>query len=97
MRKMWHISLAGLFGVSIPVLYGEGQRAFIKLQEEIIKETEDASIYAWTAGDGQQFGGLARLSGRPVRALSPCSLHLDGSTLHSRRYIQHIGRIHSNT
>ena len=41
--------LLGLFGVNMPLLYGEGKRAFIRLQEEILKESEDQSIFAWTA------------------------------------------------
>jgi hypothetical protein len=40
-------SLLGMFEVNIPLLYGEGTRAFIRLQEEIIKETDDQSLFAW--------------------------------------------------
>ncbi|KAI3394856.1 hypothetical protein diail_2142 [Diaporthe ilicicola] len=40
--------LLGIFGVNMPLLYGEGSRAFIRLQEEIIKGTNDQSIFAWT-------------------------------------------------
>jgi hypothetical protein len=40
--------LLGLFGISTPMLYGEGgERAFMRLQEEIIKESNDMSIFAW--------------------------------------------------
>ncbi|KAK5626744.1 hypothetical protein RRF57_002459 [Xylaria bambusicola] len=42
--------LLGLFGVSMPLLYGEGRRAFRRLQEEIIKELDDESIFAWQGG-----------------------------------------------
>ncbi|KAK1636408.1 hypothetical protein BDP81DRAFT_481777 [Colletotrichum phormii] len=38
--------LLGLFGVSMPLLYGEGEMAFIRLQEEIMKRTDDQSIFA---------------------------------------------------
>jgi hypothetical protein len=41
--------LMGLFDVNMPMLYGEGTRAFIRLQEEIIRRTEDYTIFAWTA------------------------------------------------
>jgi hypothetical protein len=41
--------LIGFFGVNIPLLYGEGERAFIRLQEEIIRISDDQSIFAWTA------------------------------------------------
>lgn len=39
--------LMGLFDVHIPVLYGEGEKAFLRLQQEIIKELDDESIFAW--------------------------------------------------
>ncbi|KAJ8132250.1 hypothetical protein O1611_g1380 [Lasiodiplodia mahajangana] len=42
--------LLGLFGVTMPLLYGEGRRAFRRLQEEIIKELDDESIFAWQGG-----------------------------------------------
>jgi hypothetical protein len=41
-------SLLGLFGVHIPLLYGEGDRAFIRLQEEIMRISDDHSLFAWT-------------------------------------------------
>jgi hypothetical protein len=40
--------LIGLFGVNMPLLYGEGERSFIRLQEEIMKLEEDYSILAWS-------------------------------------------------
>ena len=40
-------SLIGLFGVNMPLLYGEGRKAFIRLQLEIIKCSADESIFAW--------------------------------------------------
>jgi hypothetical protein len=39
--------LLGIFGVNMPLLYGEGMRAFLRLQEEIIKTTDDQSILAF--------------------------------------------------
>lgn len=44
-------SLFGICQVNLPLLYGEGDRAFIRLQEEIIKQSHDHSIFAWTAKD----------------------------------------------
>lgn len=40
-------SLLGIFRVSMPMLYGEGERAFQRLQEEIIKQSDDHSLFAW--------------------------------------------------
>ncbi|KAI1196756.1 kinase-like domain-containing protein [Nemania serpens] len=46
-REDMAYSLMGLFHVNMPLLYGEGDRAFLRLQEEIIKRTDDQSILAW--------------------------------------------------
>ncbi|KAE9372496.1 HET-domain-containing protein, partial [Stipitochalara longipes BDJ] len=43
--------LLGIFGVNMPLLYGEGMGAFIRLQEEILKESDDQSIFAWSLTD----------------------------------------------
>ncbi|KIK23743.1 hypothetical protein PISMIDRAFT_53047, partial [Pisolithus microcarpus 441] len=40
-------SLMGLFGVNMPMVYGEGKKAFRRLQLEIIREYSDQSIFAW--------------------------------------------------
>lgn len=39
--------LLGIFGINMPLLYGEGERAFIRLQEEIIRQSDDQSILAF--------------------------------------------------
>jgi hypothetical protein len=54
-------SLMGLFGVNMPLLYGEGPAAFIRLQEEIIKKTDDQSIFAYTEVAGIEKYGAKRL------------------------------------
>ncbi|KAM0197298.1 hypothetical protein ACHAPA_004069 [Fusarium lateritium] len=41
--------LLGIFDVNMPMMYGEGTKAFTRLQEEIIKETTDLSVFAWKA------------------------------------------------
>ncbi|KAI5984920.1 heterokaryon incompatibility protein-domain-containing protein [Pisolithus orientalis] len=40
-------SLMGLFKVNMPMLYGEGEKAFQRLQLEIIRVSSDHSIFAW--------------------------------------------------
>ncbi|PNP79211.1 hypothetical protein FNYG_07287 [Fusarium nygamai] len=54
--------LLGIFGVNMPMLYGEGTKAFSRLQEEIIKETTDLSIFAWKAN---------LYAGKPLREVRP--------------------------
>ncbi|KAI3326329.1 HET-domain-containing protein [Xylariaceae sp. AK1471] len=40
-------SLLGIFEVNMPMLYGEGTRAFTRLQEEIMKVSDDQTLLAW--------------------------------------------------
>ncbi|EIW51940.1 uncharacterized protein TRAVEDRAFT_136475, partial [Trametes versicolor FP-101664 SS1] len=40
-------SLMGIFGVHMPPIYGEGNNAFLRLQEEIIRTIPDQTIFAW--------------------------------------------------
>lgn len=53
--------LLGLFDVNLPLLYGEGWKAFTRLQEEILRKSNDQSIFAWRDDNwGTSFGMLAR-------------------------------------
>ncbi|KAL9576975.1 MAG: hypothetical protein Q9212_006678 [Teloschistes hypoglaucus] len=56
--------LMGLFDVNMPLLYGEGKKAFQRLQEMILRKTSDESIFAWK--DPNPFSRESRLF-----ALSP--------------------------
>lgn len=40
-------SLLGIFDVNMPLLYGEGSRAFIRFQEEVLRKHEDLSLLVW--------------------------------------------------
>ncbi|KAH5280559.1 hypothetical protein HBI72_021710 [Parastagonospora nodorum] len=44
-------SLLGIFDVNMPLLYGEGKKAFRRLQEEIMKISDDQSLFAWGLPD----------------------------------------------
>lgn len=46
--------LLGLFNIYMGLHYGEGNQAFVRLQEEILKKTVDHTLFAWTgpAEDG---------------------------------------------
>ena len=39
--------LMGLFDVNMPTIYGEGDKAFLRLQEEILKTIPDQTIFIW--------------------------------------------------
>lgn len=40
--------LLGIFDINMPLLYGEGNKAFTRLQQEIIKVNNDLSIFGWS-------------------------------------------------
>ncbi|RPD61804.1 HET-domain-containing protein, partial [Lentinus tigrinus ALCF2SS1-6] len=40
-------SLMGIFDINMNTLYGEGRRAFVRLQEEVLKRIPDQSLFAW--------------------------------------------------
>ncbi|KAG8532321.1 uncharacterized protein KY384_003962 [Bacidia gigantensis] len=54
------ICLLGLFDVNMPLLYGEGSKAFLRLQYEILQSYDDESIFAWKDEALWMSGLLAR-------------------------------------
>jgi hypothetical protein len=60
-------SLMGLFDVNMPMVYGEGKRAFARLQEEIMKISNDHSLFAWkaTKDDVREWTGQGLLADSP--------------------------------
>ncbi|GIZ37654.1 hypothetical protein CKM354_000109600 [Cercospora kikuchii] len=40
-------SMLGIFDVNLPILYGEGVRAFQRLQEELLRVYNDHTIFVW--------------------------------------------------
>ncbi|KAH7254178.1 heterokaryon incompatibility protein-domain-containing protein [Fusarium redolens] len=41
--------LLGLFNLNMPLLYGEGDKAFLRLQEAIVRQSKDQSVLLWRA------------------------------------------------
>ena len=73
--------LLGIFDIHMPLIYGEGEeRAFVRLQEEILRRTEDESLFLWElpAEDAttQEFWGLLAKSPSyfkvTPKTLAPC-------------------------
>lgn len=52
--------LLGILDLRLPVLYGEGERAFIRLQDEIMKNTDDTGIFDWVGEPSSLNSYLAR-------------------------------------
>lgn len=62
--------LMGIFDVHMPLLYGEGKNAFLRLQQEIMKNSDDETIFAWLPQWNIDYYGM--LTDEPA---SFCSAH----------------------
>ncbi|EPE34206.1 hypothetical protein GLAREA_07219 [Glarea lozoyensis ATCC 20868] len=58
--------LLGIFGISMPLLYGEGRQAFHRLRLEIMKNTEDYSLFLWTDQYESHGGSTGVLASSPA-------------------------------
>jgi ankyrin repeat protein len=67
-------SMMGIFEINMPLIYGEGENAFIRLQEEILKISEDHSIFAWRSTDDR--GGC--LANSPESFANSCNIIQSG-------------------
>ena len=82
-------SLLGIFGINMPLIYGERENAFIRLQEEIMKAPDDQSLFAWKDPDNR--GGILATSpsafadsGNIVRLNTPFGSSVSSLTVSSR-------------
>lgn len=88
-------SLLGIFDVNMPLLYGEGYKAFYRLQEEILKQTDDESLFAhylplgyWTYRKQQHYGSILALSPDCFSESGDIFMHRRDSRLHGP--LEHI-------
>ncbi|KAK0312756.1 hypothetical protein LTR01_002418 [Friedmanniomyces endolithicus] len=64
--------LLGLFDINMPLIYGEGWKAFSRLQKEILTRYDDDSIFAWrTFDEGQTPNPYRRGNVRGLLARMP--------------------------
>ena len=75
--------LLGLFDVNMPLMYGEGgKKAFLRLQHELVRQSDDDSIFAWTIPDG--YSGFESLS--VILAPHPTFFAKSNGVARNRRY-----------
>jgi hypothetical protein len=63
--------LLGIFYVNMPMLYGEGSKAFLRLQQEISRDSADMTLFAWEASAPEDKKDKFLWSGYGVFAGSP--------------------------
>ncbi len=68
--------LLGIFNINMPLLYGEGEKAFFRLQESILASSTDLSILAWTqaADDERKYRGVFAQHPLEFAKLGQCRL-----------------------
>jgi hypothetical protein len=71
--------LLGIFDINMPLLYGEGEKAFVRLQQAVLQQTGDLSAFAWSHGPtdrdillGVQHSGLDPLGAIPFAVHPAC-------------------------
>lgn len=78
-------SLLGVFDVNMPMMYGEGARAFIRLQEAIMAEVNDLTLFAWRAErdgpEAQEYRGI--LARSPAEFAAVGRVELDNAASYS--------------
>ncbi|KAK3115200.1 hypothetical protein LTR53_005704 [Teratosphaeriaceae sp. CCFEE 6253] len=65
-------SLLGIFDVNLTMLYGEGNKAFTRLQEEIMRISTDHSIFTWWRDDDDGNAGPRGVLASSPAAFSGC-------------------------
>ncbi|KAH7120007.1 heterokaryon incompatibility protein-domain-containing protein, partial [Dendryphion nanum] len=65
--------LLGIFDINMPMLYGEGDKAFARLQREIIIQEIDYSIFVWSGLEHQNKMGV--LASSPSNFTLPLDLY----------------------
>ncbi|KDR66607.1 hypothetical protein GALMADRAFT_162002 [Galerina marginata CBS 339.88] len=89
-------SLMGVFNVNMPILYGEGSKAFIRLQLEIMKDSDDRTIFAWVTPHGypsrlRMTPGIGK-SGKSVSGLTGFDVGLIANSPQAFQYSQRVRR-----
>ena len=91
--------LLGIFDVNMPLLYGEGPKAFIRLQEEIIRRSTDLSnFWHFTEAQNSRFDGEIAKSENRSNTLSSVAkldriMSCRGIFAHSPKDFRHCGKV----
>lgn len=83
--------LLGIFDINMPMLYGQGEGAFQKLQHEIIKVSGDQSIFAWTMEHDDRNACTGALARSPRDFKSCGSIVCDPSFMHEPYSLTNLG------
>ena len=86
--------LMGLFNVNMATLYGEGRKAFQRLQQEIMQQSPDTTLFAWDPWDYRRYSTSKleyeseRTNSTTLFAQSPRDFEYSGSIVYIPRQSQ---------
>lgn len=83
--------LLGIFDIHMPMLYGEGNAAFKRLQYEIMMTSDDHSIFAWNLPESMGELYTEALAPSPRAFLSSGSVVRDNNTKRSPSTVTNLG------
>ncbi|KAK4110123.1 HET-domain-containing protein [Canariomyces notabilis] len=85
--------LLGIFDVNMPLIYGEGMKAFDRLQTSILQTTSDLSIFAWTDDrvPCPQYAGALAESPRQFAGCGNINVSAQGTSIYGNFIITNKG------
>jgi hypothetical protein len=83
--------LMGLLDVNMPLLYGEGDKAFVRLQEAVIGSSDDISPLAWGCGLGWE--AIEKAGYHTIFARSPAAFR--GYPGSNHQHTRQVPKTHS--
>lgn len=93
-------SLMGLFDIHMPFIYGEGMKAFTRLQEEIVQRVLEPTFLFWGLGDSTSrllastpagFRGLNELREGQFFFITPSTMNNVGLKINATLIRYHLG------
>jgi hypothetical protein len=91
--------LLGIFDINMPLLYGEGKKAFLRLQQEIMARSQDCSFLLWTAPATTYYhlayGNPATTESFSVLVHEPSYFDADGMATSDLDFVREIGPLAS--
>ena len=87
--------LMGIFDVNMPLLYGEGKKAFIRLQQEIMRMTNDQTMFTWgfcQTMEEEQYAGYFGMFASSPQKYAGCGNIKVLEPVHDKDYSKDYGK-----
>ncbi|KAK5998235.1 Vegetative incompatibility protein HET-E-1 [Cladobotryum mycophilum] len=82
--------MMGIFDINMPLLYGEGRKAFMRLQAEIMKQSVDETLFCWSWDEATPSDWVNLLAPSPSN-FSHSGKYEESPGLHSSYSLTNLG------